>query len=140
MTIRENVLLTAVLLALLLAMYGVMWVSLMLGSLLYGAAALFVIAALWVGAILTRNHMKRQRIVRHGTPGRVRVIRVEDGSLAVANDWPYCVLTVEVLAGGPQRTITISETYHFMEIPEIGDELDVLFDTRSPDLAIIRPD
>jgi hypothetical protein len=78
--------------------------------------------------------------LRRGTPGRVRVLRVEDGSpMLIADDWPFIILTVEVVVGGPRRTISIGETLWIMTMPEVGDELEVLFDAPSHDLAIIRP-
>jgi hypothetical protein len=136
----ENILVGAFTLTLLLVMYGIFWVSLMLGSFLYGVVFVVVALVAWLGAHAMRNHMKKRRILRHGTPGRVRVSRVESNSLLYGDDYSSYALTVEVLEGGPRRTITFNEYLDIYCVPEVGDELDVLFDVRSLDLAIIRPD
>jgi hypothetical protein len=59
--------------------------------------------------------------------------------MLIGDDWPFIVLTVEVVENGPGRTIAIGETLWIMAMPEVGDELEVQFDARSSDLAIIRP-
>lgn len=136
----EIVFIWAYTLAVIFVIYGILWVGWMLGSYLYGVALLAVSAIAWVGTILIRRHMRRQRILQRGTPGRVRVIRVESNSLLLDEDHSSFALTVEVLEGGPRRTITFDENIDFYSLPKAGDELEVLFDARSPDLAIIRPD
>ena len=137
-TMLDYVLPYAFVFALLLAATGIQWVAVMCGFVLLGPLALLAIAILWTGAVLMRSHMARQRISRHGTPARVRVLRVENNSLLVGEDFLSCALTVEVLGSGPRRTITFTENLDVSEVPEIGEELEVLFDPRSPDLAIIR--
>jgi len=141
LTMLLNILVWVNALVVLLVICSIFWgMSLALGSPLYAAALILVIFIVPLGTIIMWRQMRRQRILRRGTPGRVRVLRVEDGSpMLIGDDWPYIILTVEVVEGGPRRTIIIGETLWFLTLPEVGDELEVLFDARSPDLAIIRP-
>jgi hypothetical protein len=114
----------------------VAWLAIL--GVIFSAAALVTI---WWIAGLLRRRWHRRWLLKNGTPTRGRVIEAQFwGSPVIGiDDEGPSRLVIEIASDGARHRLELRQTMDADMMPEVGDEVMILYDPRHPSRARLAP-